>query len=135
MKQLFGIVGATLLFLQLFNCLVTVADTLTLASGEVVEGTITSETDAEVQAEITNESRTISFTRIIRKAEIKSITRDSPEQKIHQNLFSALDRYKLYPSQEFPEAQRAYEGALAKSKTASAPLTASQPQLLSSPNQ
>jgi hypothetical protein len=76
-------------------------DTLTLASGEVVEGTITSEKDAEVQVEITNESRTLSSTRIIHKAEIKSVTRNSPEQKIHQNMFSALDRCKLYPSQEF----------------------------------
>ena len=90
MKRLIGVIVLMWLFLPL-NVRVAFPATVTLNSGEVMEGTIISETDVEVRLEVTNEKRTISSTRVIPKAEVKSITRDTSEQKIHQTAYIALD--------------------------------------------
>lgn len=87
------------------NILVASADLITLNSGETMEGTVLSETDAEIHLQMANEDRTITFTRVLQKSDVKSITRDTPEQKAQQTAYCALDKYKLYPSQELTAAQ------------------------------
>ena len=81
------------------------AATVTLNSGEVMEGTILSETNSEIRLQMANENRTIIFTRVLQKSDVKSIIRDTPEQLAQQAAYCALDKYKLYPSQELTAAQ------------------------------
>jgi hypothetical protein len=104
MKRLVVALALTWLLLPL-NTRVAVAASVTLNSGEVMEGTILSETDAEIRLQMANEDRTITFTRVLQKSDVKSITRDTPEQNAQQTTYYALDKYKLYPSQELTAAQ------------------------------
>ena len=71
-----------------------------------MEGTLVSETDTEIRLQMANENRTITFTRVLQKSDVKSITRDTPEQKAQQTAYCALDKYKLYPSQELTAGLR-----------------------------
>jgi DNA repair exonuclease SbcCD ATPase subunit len=81
------------------------ADSVTLNTGEVIRGHISSETEAAIQIEVGNEAQTIFRTRIIPRAEIKSVEADTAE-------FEALDKYKPDPNQEFP-AETCDEGIAA----------------------
>ena len=67
------------------------ADTITLNSGEVVDGTIKSEDFIEIQIEVANAKRTVFSTRTIYKSAIRSIQRETEEQKTQREL---LDDYK-----------------------------------------
>ncbi len=104
MKWLIGVLALMWLFLPL-NVRVAYSASVTLNSGEVMEGKIISETDAEIRLETANESRTVMSTRVISKSDVKSVTRDTPEQKAQQTAYFALGKYKLYPSQELTAAQ------------------------------
>ncbi|HUI06731.1 MAG TPA: HEAT repeat domain-containing protein [Verrucomicrobiae bacterium] len=104
MKRLAVAVGLAWLLLPL-KTPVAFAATITMNSGEIMEGTILSETDAEIRLQMANENRTIIFTRVLQKSDVKSIVRDTPEQEAQQAAYCALDKYKLYPSQELTAAQ------------------------------
>ncbi len=67
------------------------ADTIILKSGAVVEGTIQSENDSQIEIETANARRTIFQTKTISKFDIQSIQRDTPAQKAQQAL---LEEYR-----------------------------------------
>lgn len=57
------------------------ADSLTLNSGEVILGTIVSQSDTEIVMEISNATGTIMTQRKIPTADVRSVERDTAEQK------------------------------------------------------
>jgi hypothetical protein len=76
-------------------------DTVTLNSGEVVSGRIVSETDSNVDVEVSNEHHTIFTTRTIAKTDVKEIHQLTPAQRQESEMYEALGRYQLNPNQEF----------------------------------
>ena len=86
-------------------CVHAVEDSVTLNSGEIMEGRIVSDTDSEVKIEVHNKNRTIFTTRTIPRSDIKEIHTLTPEQRQEIEAYNALQRYKLNPNQEFTSAQ------------------------------
>jgi predicted nucleic acid-binding Zn-ribbon protein len=83
------------------------ADTVTLNSGEVLEGQILSETDTQIEMEVSFYHGTIFSTRDVLKTDIKSIVRESVEQKQEKVAYAALAKYTLDPNQELTKEQYA----------------------------
>jgi hypothetical protein len=77
------------------------SDTVTLNSGEIISGRIVSETDSNVDIEVSNEHHTIFTTRTIDKTDIKEIHQLTPAQRQESEVYEALGRYQLNPNQEF----------------------------------
>jgi hypothetical protein len=80
-------------------------DTVTLKSGEVINGRVLSETDSNVNVEVSNPRHTIFMTRIIAKADIKKIHSLTPAQHQENEMFDALGQYHLNLNQEFTPEQ------------------------------
>jgi len=83
------------------------ADTLVLNSGEVLQGQILTETDTQVVIEATFYHGTVLARRDVPKTDIKSITRESAEQKQEQVDYAALGKYTLNPNQELTKDEYA----------------------------
>jgi hypothetical protein len=83
------------------------ADTLTLKSGDVLEGRITSETETQIEIEVSLYHGTIFSTKQVDKADIQSIVRESPEQKQEKAAYASLAKYTLDPNQELTKDQYA----------------------------
>ena len=83
------------------------ADTVTMNSGEVIVGEIRSETDTQIEIITTNAKRTISSKRLIPKADIKTFTHETAEQKRENADYETLTQYKLDPNQELTKARYA----------------------------
>src|SRR5882724_1382855 len=83
------------------------ADTLTLNSGEVLEGQITSETETQIEIEVSLYHGTIFSKRQVNKSDIQSITRESVEQKQEKAAYASLTKYALNPNQELTKDQYA----------------------------
>ena len=83
------------------------ADTLILNSGEKLEGQILSETETQIEIEAVFYHGTILAKREVPKADIKSIIRESVEQKQEKVGFAALGKYTLNPNQELTTEQYA----------------------------
>lgn len=81
------------------------ADTVTLNSGEVLEGRILSETDTQLVIEASYYHGTILSSRELLKSEIRSIVRESLEQKQEKADYAALSAYALNPDQELTKGQ------------------------------
>ena len=81
------------------------ADTLVLNSGEVLQGQILTESDTQVVIEATFYHGTVLARRDVLKTDIKSITRESVEQKQEQVDYAALLKYTLNPNQELTKDQ------------------------------
>jgi len=81
------------------------ADTVTLNSGEVLEGRILSETDTQLVIEASFYHGTILSTREVLKSEIQSIVRESLEQKHERADYAGLGAYALNPNQELTRSQ------------------------------
>lgn len=77
------------------------ADTLILTSGEILTGEIIAESATDYRVRIANANFTITTTRVLPKTDVKSVTRDTPEQKAHRVAYENLCRYNLNPNQEF----------------------------------
>jgi hypothetical protein len=90
-------------------------DSVTLNSGEIVKGRITSQTDTDVTIEVTNERHTIFTTQIIARSDVKEVYKPTPEQRREHAAYEALGRYQLNPDQEFKSADYA-EGIAAFDK-------------------
>lgn len=75
-------------------------DSVTLNDGEVIQGEIVSETDAQVVVEMSNSSRTITSHRSILKSDIKTIQREPAQQKQERRAYEALAKLQLNPNQE-----------------------------------
>jgi hypothetical protein len=75
-------------------------DSVTLNSGEIVTGRITSQTDTDMTVEVSNERHTIFTTRIIARSDIKEVYKPTPEQRQAGVAYQALGRYQLNPNQE-----------------------------------
>jgi hypothetical protein len=81
------------------------ADTVTLKSGEVLEGRILSETDTQLVIEASFYHGTILSTREVAKSDIQSVIRETPEQKQEKADYAALGAYTLNPNQELTKGQ------------------------------
>ena len=77
-----------------------IADTVTLNSGEVLEGRIVSETDDQLMMEVALFSGTILTRREVAKADVKSIARESLAEKQEKAAYTALTKNALNPDQE-----------------------------------
>ena len=77
-------------------------DAITLTTGEVMHGRIVSETDKQVEIEVANADRTILSKRVIPKAEMKTVQRETPEQAAERKTFESLARYRLNPNSAYP---------------------------------
>jgi len=87
------------------------ADTLTLKSGDVLEGQIVSETDTQIEIRVSLYRGTILSTRQVDKADVQSIVRETPEQKQEKAAYASLAKYTLNPNQELTKDQ--YEAGIA----------------------
>jgi hypothetical protein len=83
------------------------ADTLTLNSGEVLEGQILSETETQIEIEAAFYHGTIFSTRQVLKSDIRSIVRESVEQKQEKAAHASLTKFALNPNQELTKDQYA----------------------------
>ncbi len=81
------------------------ADTVTLNSGEVLEGRILSETDTQLVIEASFYHGTIFSTREVLKSEIQSVVRESLEQQHEKADYGALASFTLNPNQELTRSQ------------------------------
>jgi hypothetical protein len=90
-------------------------DSVTLNSGEILKGRITSQTDTDVTIEVTNERHTIFTTQIIARSDIKEVYKPTPEQRQANAVYEVLGRYQLNPNQELKPADYA-EGIAAFDK-------------------
>lgn len=75
-------------------------DSVTLNNGEVIQGEIVSETDAQVVVEVSNYNKTITSHKSILKSDIKTIQRESAQQKQERLAYEALAKLQLNPNQE-----------------------------------
>jgi hypothetical protein len=83
------------------------ADTLTLKSGDVLEGQIVSETETQIEIEVSLYHGTIFSKRQVDKSDIQSIVRETPEQKQEKEAYASLTKYTLDPNQELTKDQYA----------------------------
>ncbi len=81
------------------------ADSVILNSGEIVVGRILSEGDGQVQVQVANSTHTITYTKTISKSDIKSIVRDTPEQKAEAQAWESLASLRLNQNQELTAQQ------------------------------
>lgn len=88
-----------------------IADTVTLNSGEVLEGRILSESATQLEMEVSLYHGTILTTRDVPRSDIKSIVRESEEQKQEKAAYAALAKYTLDPNQELTKEQ--YDAGIA----------------------
>jgi hypothetical protein len=92
-------------------CALAIDDSVTLNSGEIVKGRVTSETDTDMTVEVSNERHTVFTTRTIARADIKEFHKLTPEQRQEGEAYEELERYHLDPNQEFKSAY--YAGRIA----------------------
>src|SRR3989442_12296863 len=92
---------AFVLFLTSFSARAA-EDSVTLNSGEIMEGRIVSDSDTEVRIEVHNKNRTIFTTRTIPRSEIKEVHQLTAAQRQQAEAYDVLSRYKLNQNQEFP---------------------------------
>src|SRR5262245_23931006 len=78
------------------------ADTVTLRSGEVIEGAIQRENEKEIQIEVVKFNRTIFSLRTGYESEVKDVHRGSPERKAELVAYDVLQKYQLSPHQVHP---------------------------------
>ncbi len=77
------------------------SDSVTLNNGEIIRGEIVSETDAQITIDVSNASKTIISHRLILKSDIKTVQRESVQQKQEQQVYEALTPLQLDPDHEF----------------------------------
>jgi hypothetical protein len=80
-------------------------DVVTLNTEEILRGRIVDTTDTNISIVVGNYNGTIFVTKVIAKSDIKTIEKETPEQKKEQADYSALSTYRLNPNQELTEAQ------------------------------
>ena len=83
------------------------ADTLTLKSGDVLEGQIVSETETQIEIRVSLYRGTIFSRRQVDKSDIQSIVHESLEQKQEKAAYASLAKYTLNPNQELTKDQYA----------------------------
>jgi chromosome segregation ATPase len=83
------------------------ADTLTLKSGEIVEGQIVSETETQIEIEASLYHGTIFSRKQVDKSDIQSIARETLEQKQEKEAYANLAKFTLNPNQELTKDQYA----------------------------
>jgi hypothetical protein len=83
------------------------ADTLTLKSGDVLEGQIISETETQIEIHVSLYHGTIFATRQVDKSDIQSIVHETVEQKQEKAVYASLAKYTLNPNQELTKDQYA----------------------------
>ena len=80
------------------------ADTVRLKTGKILEGTIVSETDANVRIEVEYAGGTILSTEIHNKDEIAEIVRSTPEQlaqRAMERAYANTQKYNLDPTTSY----------------------------------
>src|SRR2546426_302154 len=98
MKERICALGAALLFV-LCSASRVLADSITLKSGEVLDGHIVRKTEADIEIEVSLGSGGTQIRTFAREV-IKAIKEDTPEEKAHSAAYKALDKYQLDANQE-----------------------------------
>jgi hypothetical protein len=80
-------------------------DVVTLNSEEIVRGRIVDNTDTNISIVVGNYNKTIFVTKVIAKSDIKTIEKETDEQKKEEADFATLAAYRLDPNQELTESQ------------------------------
>lgn len=83
------------------------ADTLTLKSGDILEGQIISETETQIEMRVSLYHGTIFSTRQVDKADVQSVVHETVEQKQEKAAYAALAKLTLNPNQELTKDQYA----------------------------
>lgn len=89
------------------------ADSITMNSGDVLQGEIISETDSQVTIRISNANHSITYSESIPKSDIKTIEREAAEARSEREraedeestAYKALSRFQLNPNQEMSAAK------------------------------
>src|SRR5271169_2715763 len=76
------------------------ADSITLNSGEVIDGQIVSETNSQIDIKTANKNRTIFMTRTVAKSDIKTVQRESPMKREELSAYDNLGKYQVEANQE-----------------------------------
>jgi hypothetical protein len=85
-------------------------DSVTLNGGEVIQGEIVSETDAQIAIRVSNYNKTITSQRLILKSDIKTVQRESAQQKQERQAYEALTALQLDPNRELSKTE--YDGGI-----------------------
>ena len=80
-------------------------DVITLNSEEIIRGRIIDSTDTNISIEVANYNNTIFVTKVIAKSDIKTMERETAEEKKERADYAVISAYRLDPNQEFSEAQ------------------------------
>ena len=88
----FWMLWAGLLCLALTPC-VLANDVVTLNSGEVITGTITSQNATQLVIEVSNASRTIFHSRSVPKSEIKANQSETAAEKQERLAYESVQKY------------------------------------------
>ncbi|HTS16979.1 MAG TPA: hypothetical protein VMP11_05350 [Verrucomicrobiae bacterium] len=91
------------------------ADTVTLKSGEVLEGQILSESDTQLVIEASFYHGTILSKREVARSDIQSVVRETPELKQEKADYEGLSNLTLNPNQELTKTQ--YDAGIAMFET------------------
>ncbi|MGD0016344.1 MAG: hypothetical protein ABSC38_02345, partial [Verrucomicrobiia bacterium] len=81
------------------------SDSVTLNDGEVIQCEIISETDTQIVVEVSNSNKTITSRRLISKSDIKTVQRESVQQKQERQAYEALVPLQLDPNREFSKTE------------------------------
>lgn len=81
------------------------SDSVTLNDGEVIQCEIISETDTQIVVEVSNSNKTIASRRLISKSDIKTVQRESVQQKQEWQAYEALVPLQLDPNREFSKTE------------------------------
>lgn len=87
------------------------ADTVTLKSGEKIEGKVVQETDQEVTIEY-HVSASITDSRTIPKAEIESVAKATPDELLFQSLQALKPGPNSFPADYYPKAVKSLQDFL-----------------------
>ena len=81
------------------------SDSVMLNSGEVIQGTIVSETDTQIVIEVSNYNRTITNRRLFLRSDIKIVQRESVQQRQERQAVEAIAPLQLDSNREFSKTE------------------------------
>ena len=93
-KLLIGLLGIV------FITMTVRADSVTLKSGVILQGSINSESETQVVIEVASSNRTIFASQVIPKSQIQSLHHDTAEERQALEAYDQLRQFKLNPDQE-----------------------------------
>ena len=81
------------------------SDSVTLNDGELIQCEIVSEIDTQIVIDVSNSNNTITIRRFISKSDVKTVQRESEQQKQERQAYAALAPLRLDPNREFSKTE------------------------------